>query len=143
MTLYTLNGSYPAPIPERIRLSDGSTRSDSSTFDQDEIQDAGYVEVPNPPVASYPNKLNWNSETLEWEVIPPSTNETDKKRYEIQMLCKQLLEETDYKVIKSIETEEPLTAEMKQYRQELRNIYNGVNEIQDVWNFVLPVKPAD
>ena len=30
--LYSYNGEYPTDIPERIRLSDGSTRTDSSTY---------------------------------------------------------------------------------------------------------------
>ena len=43
--LYSYNGEYPTDIPERIRLSDGSTRTDSSTYTEEEIADAGYVYV--------------------------------------------------------------------------------------------------
>ena len=50
MPLYSYKTEYPTTkIPEMITLSDGSTRTDSSTFTSDELLDAGYVEVSNPP----------------------------------------------------------------------------------------------
>ena len=49
MTIYTLNGSVPGPIPFRIRLSTGGTRTDPTSFTAAEIADAGYVEAPEPP----------------------------------------------------------------------------------------------
>lgn len=47
--LYSHNNQPPTSLPERIRLSDGSTKTDSSTYTPDEIADAGYVAVSDPP----------------------------------------------------------------------------------------------
>lgn len=49
MTLYSFGGAYPAPLPFRIRLSDGRTRTDPSSFTAGEIADAGYVAAPDAP----------------------------------------------------------------------------------------------
>lgn len=66
MTLYTKNGSYPQPIPFRIRLSDGSTRTDPSSFTPEEIADAGYTAVSDMPVPNSVQKVSWNSQTSQW-----------------------------------------------------------------------------
>jgi hypothetical protein len=58
--LYTKDGLYPKPIPERIRLSDGSTRTDSSTFTPEEIADAGFTLAPDKPVITEYQHLSWN-----------------------------------------------------------------------------------
>lgn len=44
--LYSLDSRYPlhwSELPNRIRLSDGKTRTDRDTFTADELRDAGYV----------------------------------------------------------------------------------------------------
>lgn len=50
--LYSHNQQYPTKLPDRIRLSNGLTRTDSSTFTAEEIADAGYVEVSDAPEVS-------------------------------------------------------------------------------------------
>ena len=42
MTLYSNNGQRPAPLPFRITLPDGFTRTDPRTFTAEEIQSAGF-----------------------------------------------------------------------------------------------------
>lgn len=64
--LYSLNGKYPTPIPEKIRLSDGSTRTDSSTFTAEEIAAAGYVAVDPKPNFTYPYYVTWSG--TDWVV---------------------------------------------------------------------------
>ena len=49
MKFYTINGSTPAPLPFRLTMPDGSTRTDPSSFTPEEIADAGYVDAPAPP----------------------------------------------------------------------------------------------
>lgn len=66
--LYSLNNQYPKPLPFRIKLSDGRTRTDPSTFTDDEIADSGYVLVDNPPNITTNQVLSWSSETLSWNV---------------------------------------------------------------------------
>lgn len=57
--LYSKNGSYPAPIPFRIKLSDGRTRTDPTSFTTEEIADAGYIEVDDPPTVTNIEILKW------------------------------------------------------------------------------------
>lgn len=40
--LYSFNGAYPAPLPFRITLPNGFTRTDPLTFTEDEIGAAGF-----------------------------------------------------------------------------------------------------
>lgn len=49
MTLYSHNRATPAPLPFRIMMPDGFTRTDPSSFMPEEIASAGYVEAPDVP----------------------------------------------------------------------------------------------
>ena len=68
MALYSLNGNYPQPLPHRIKLSNGSTRTDVSTFLDWEIADAGYIAVENPPQINSNQILEWDMDNLSWVV---------------------------------------------------------------------------
>ena len=140
MSLYTKNGEFPTQLPSRIKLSDGRTRTDKTTFTAEEIADAGYVAVDNPPVADYPNKLEWVEGA--WTIRSPSEIETEYKFQQIQDMCKQLLQETDYKVIKAVETGVAIDAATASYRQELRDLYNNVNGV-DPWYVEMPTLPSE
>jgi hypothetical protein len=137
MTLYTKNGEYPKQLPHMIRLSDGTVRSDRSTFTSQEIADAGYVEVENPPTVDYPNKLDWDGENLQWVVRPPSDRELMERWDEIRRECERLLDKSDYKVVKALEAKVDPDPAYVAYRQELRDLYNNVNNV-DPWNVVWP-----
>ena len=67
MTLYSYKTQYPdSNIPERIRLSDGNTRTDSSTFTPEELIDAGYILVEDPTVYDEEtHKLIWSGTAFE------------------------------------------------------------------------------
>lgn len=56
MTLYSHNLNTPEPLPEKIVLSNGFTRTDPDTFTDAEIADAGYVAAPAMP--DYNNKTH-------------------------------------------------------------------------------------
>lgn len=66
--LYSHNSQYPRPIPFRIRLSNGQTRTDPTTFTEQEIADAGYIAVPDAPVITNTQVMVWNSTNLTWDV---------------------------------------------------------------------------
>lgn len=71
MTLYT-NGNTPAPLPFRIRLSDGRTRTDPTSFTPEEIADAGYEEAPEPPAYDPETEhLVWADGAWSVEALPP------------------------------------------------------------------------
>jgi len=60
MAIYSKNGAYPGPMPYRIRLSDGSTRTDPATFTPEEIADVGYTAVASKPFAGEYERVEWN-----------------------------------------------------------------------------------
>jgi hypothetical protein len=138
MTLYTKNGEYPNQLPHMIRLSNGFIRSDRSTFTAEEIVDAGYIQVEDPPSVEYPNVLDWDTQNLQWVVRAPNDNETQARWQFIQSECKLRLDQTDYKIIKALELSVEPEQAVVTYRQELRDLYNNINNI-DPWNFQWPV----
>ena len=82
MPLYTRAGSVPAPLPHRIILADGRSRTDPATFTAPEIADAGYVAAPAKPSfdpdAEY---LDWTGSDWAVESLPPpSSDEVDAER---------------------------------------------------------------
>jgi hypothetical protein len=58
--LYSFNGAYPAPIPFRITLPNGFTRTEPVTFTEAEIASAGFTGPYTEPA------YNPNTEQLEW-----------------------------------------------------------------------------
>jgi hypothetical protein len=135
MALYSFKGARPTQLPNRLKFEDGFTKTDKTTFTAEDIAAAGWIEVEDPPVVNYPNKLEWDGEN--WVVREPNENETKFKWINIKAECTRRLAETDYKVIKSIETGQELDPVMVQYRQELRDLYNNVNNV-DPWTVVYP-----
>ena len=77
MTLYSKDGSYPNQIPFRIKLSNGLTRTDPSTFTPEETADAGYIAVEDPPT-SIPD-----TQILEW--TGTNWNIRDKTEQELEL----------------------------------------------------------
>lgn len=138
MALYSYKGARPTQLPNRLKFADGTTRTDKSTFTEQEIIDAGWTLVDDPPVIEYPNKLEWDGSTLSWTIRPPNQSEVAFRWQEIQKECQRRLAETDYKVIKAVELGTSVDPIMVQYRQELRDLYNNVNNV-DPWVIVYPV----
>jgi hypothetical protein len=64
--LYSLNGNYPQPLPFRIRLPDGSTRTEPSTFTPEDIVSAGYVQVEDEPIPTDTQVVSWSPSTISW-----------------------------------------------------------------------------
>lgn len=133
--LYSYKGAYPTQLPNRIVLSDGTSRTDRATFTAEEIVDAGWVEVANPPEVTYPNKLYWSG--TQWVVRAPNNAETNYKRQEIRDWCLSKLAETDYKVIKAIESGVAVDPVYVTFRQQVRDLYNNVINIQP-WDVIYP-----
>ena len=74
--LYSLKGSYPTELPERIRLSDGTTRTDKDSFTYEDITDAGYVLAPEKPETDSPfSKVDWDGEN--WITVELTQEEKD------------------------------------------------------------------
>ena len=70
--LYSLHTERPAPLPHRIRMPDGFTRTDASTFTQEEIQAAGYSgPYTEPSYNSSTEQLLWVNGEYVIEALPP------------------------------------------------------------------------
>ena len=77
---YSYNGKHPIvwdEIPDRIRLSNGNTKTDKETFTEEDLKDAGYVFTD-----IYPN---YNDEThycywsgTEWIIAEIDFSEEEK-----------------------------------------------------------------
>ena len=142
MAQYSFKGAWPTRLPNRIKFSNGLTKTDKTTFTDQDLIDAGWIEVEDPPAATYPNKLEWNGETFEWSVRGPNESEIFQKRQEIQISCMTMLTETDYKVVKAMEIGEQLDSDYINYRQSLRDLYNDVMTM-DPFSVTLPTPPED
>ena len=139
MALYSLNGKYPQALPERIRLSNGQTRSDSSTFTAEEIADAGYVAVVEPSYDQTTHTLDWDGTNLtsrlyndaeiaaEWVGIRASR---DRILNQIDTMYGVTVDVDTYK---SAETTAKLSADQKATKQALRDITNQDNPFDISW----------
>lgn len=59
MTDYTKGGAVPAPLPFRIRLPDGRTRTNPASFTPEEIAGAGFVAVDPEPALGVNQVVTW------------------------------------------------------------------------------------
>jgi len=70
--LYSLRNQRPAPLPQRIRMPDGFTRTDSSTYTQEEIQAAGFTgPYTEPSYNPSTEQLLWVNGEYVIEELPP------------------------------------------------------------------------
>jgi len=135
--LYSYKGNYPEVLPNRIRLSNGETRTDSSTFTAEQIADAGYTQVDDQPEYNpSTQKMQWSYENANWEVLNIDSNELDRielKNWEsIREERDSLLEESDIYVIKELENDNVVSNNLKNYRENLRNIPQTYSTTTDV-----------
>lgn len=70
--LYSIRNQRPAPLPFRIRLSNGFTRTERASFTAEEIADAGYVGPYNEPAYNAATEqLLWVDGAYVIEELPP------------------------------------------------------------------------
>ena len=144
MPLYSYKTEYPSSeIPERIRLSDGSVRTDSSSFTSDELVDAGYVEVSNPPDFNQEtHKLVWSG--TEWQTIPLTESEisirNNQRWQEIRETRDAKIKEVEWRVMRNLsETRQGLDttdniSDLDTYIQALRDITSTTtNPLEVSW----------
>jgi L-cysteine desulfidase len=139
--LYSYKNQYPIDyenIPDRIRLSNGSTRTDKSTYTTEELIDAGYISVDDPPEVDLFQRLVWNGNS--WVVETLSDEERNivliNQWNIVRAERNRLLKETDWMMMKYSENNDPLSTVLAQYRQQLRDIPETQT---DPFNIVWPV----
>jgi len=70
--LYSIRNERPAPLPFRIRLSNGFTRTEPASFTAEEITDAGYVgPYTEPAYNAATEQLLWRDGEYVIEALPP------------------------------------------------------------------------
>ena len=141
--LYSHNNNYPEPLPERIRLSDGSTRTDSSTFTAEELADAGYVAVGEyPSFDGDTQKVTWDGSS--WQVVALTESEISAIQKElwdeVRHHRKIKMEEVEWRIFRNLsETRIGITTttddlgELDAYMQALRDITNSSDPSSITW----------
>lgn len=104
--LYSHQGSEPASLPLRVRLEDGSTRTDSSTFTAEELTAWGY-EGPyaRPEYDESTQLLTWDPDSKSFLVLdkPEEPAPVAATTYPNYRLFQQLLyESAAYNTVKSV-----------------------------------------
>jgi hypothetical protein len=121
--LYSYNGRYPKELPNRIRLSDGSTRTDRTTFTAEEIVDAGYVEVQDKPTCEVYEYIVWQDG--QWNIIDDTENYNRQLEYKeankVRTERDYLISQADILINKAEDNEQDASA-LRQYRQALRDV---------------------
>lgn len=116
---YNKISGYLGELPERVILPSGLTRTDPSSYTDEELEEWGYILLQNKPDVDIDEYVSFNTETYEWEVLnkplEPQWDEVRKKRNE-------LLAETDWYVIRFVERGIPIPDVVTTYRKALRDI---------------------
>ena len=141
MTLYSFRGQYPSTIPFRIRLPNGSTRTDPNTFTPDDIIAAGYTAVSDPPIPTPTQVLGWNSDTISWFIRDKTPEELQAEINAqwnvIRAERNSLLSASDWTQL----PDSPLTIEQKQSWAEYRQSLRDVTLQSDPFNITWPIAP--
>ena len=152
---YSINKELPiSNLPHRIRLSNGLTKTDITTFTDSDLVSAGITTVADTP--SYnanTHKLVWNREITEWDVIELSTDELSSlianKWTQVRERRDLLLNRVDQRVLRyqseervGITTHTDNISDLDTYMQQLREIPR-TNSDSDPDSIVWPVIPGD
>jgi len=128
-------------IPDRIRLSNGLTRTDRSTFTQEELESAGYLLV-DPPLNTYDNqKLTWNGSA--WQIVEYTEEEIDERTRilwaDIRSTRDSLLNQLDWRFLRyhsqvrlGIQPIDNIE-DLDNYAQALRDITNQEDPLNITW----------
>lgn len=135
--LYSYQGEQPQHLPDRIRLSDGTTRNDVSFYTQEEIESAGFTGPYSlPEYDEEYQRLLWDSENLTFVIEDISDEELWEK---IRIERNRQLAESDWTMVGDVPGQINLP-EWTKYRQRLRDIPSYYSSPKEV---VFPIKPSD
>jgi hypothetical protein len=124
MTLYSYKSQYPKPLPYRITLSDGRTRTDPYSFTTQEIEDAGYTLAPDKPIVNDWENLNWTGAS--WAV---SDKPVDQLKAEKEQQINSLREQRIYsqKTV-VLSTGQTIPVDVRQGKPDIQNLTNIVQK---------------
>lgn len=124
MKLYSHNSQYPKSIPFRIRLSDGTTRTNPSSFTVQEIENAGYVLAPEKPSANPWQNLTWTGDSWAVSDKPPDQLKAEKEQ-QINSLREQLIYSQKTVVLSTGQT---IPVDVRQGKPDIQNLTNIVQK---------------
>jgi hypothetical protein len=143
---YSYNNQTPiSSLPNRIRLANGLTRTDNTTFTEDEIISAGYAIITQEkPIPSRFEKVEWTG--TEW-VLSEMTDAEKEVVLEIQWKSirvnrNRLIEELDWRLqryLSEVRLDLPTTDDIKLidiYAQQLRDITKQEDPFNIVWPYM-------
>ena len=135
--LYSYNGEEPKPLPNRIRLNDGTTRTDVSSFTSDMLISLGYVgPITKPSYSESIESIVWNSDNISYEI----TNFDNE--YYLNKLRKDIilyLGHCDW----TVASDSPLSDSLKSEWETYRTLLNGLESAtDDRQNPTWPTAPA-
>lgn len=133
--LYSYKGQEPAPLPDKILLSDGRKRTDISSFTAKEIKDAGFTgPYVRPEFDEEYQRVSWDSDNLSFVVEDISEEELWER---IRKERNRLLSECDWTM--AADAPEDLNyREWEMYRQRLRDLPSFYAHPKDV---IFPISP--
>lgn len=143
---YSYNTQAPIiSLPNRIRLADGSTRTDNRTFTEDEIISAGYAIITQEkPIPSNFQKVEWTG--TKW-VLLEMTDAEKQEVLEIQwksirVVRDQQIQELDWRIqryLSEVRLGLPKTDDIQlldTYVQQLRDITKQEDPFNIVWPYM-------
>jgi hypothetical protein len=137
--LYSYQGQEPQPLPSTITLSNGISRTDISSYTDEEILDAGFTgPYVLPEYDREYQRLLWNSETLSFVLEDISDEELWQK---IRERRNNLLAESDWIMICDIPGDKDINLpEWTLYRHKLRNLPETTSNPKEI---IWPLKPNE
>ena len=147
LNMYSYNNEYPIKdLPHRIRLSNGMTKTDSTTFTEEDITYAGYRYVEEPPsYDSLRERLEWTIEDGigKWN-ITQLTNE--HKWQEIRNQRDKIMNDFEWRILRynrEISLREfigatyPITDNIRELHLYMQSLAD-ITKQEDPWNIVWP-----
>jgi len=155
---YTCNRKYPTLLPNRIRMNDGSTKTNRETFTEEDLSNAGWTIAPDLPTidnnykcyvysstemyGNLPQKIVWNYSTGQWQIVEKNEQEIQEEWARIRKYRNQLLQDIQTKFdryedeISSESTPTDDIVALDTYAQALRNIPQ--QDVESPWHIVWP-----
>ncbi len=141
--LYSFSGQEPKELPDRIRLPGGYTKTDRTTFSEQDLIDAGYIgPFEKPEYDPQKQELIWDSESLSYTIndfpVPPEPTEEDHWR-NLRGWRNTLLSGTDWIFMPDVDISEEKKEEWVAYRKLLRDLPENT---EDPTNVTWPIEPT-
>lgn len=125
--LYSYQGNYPQSLPDRIRLSNGFTKTDKSTFTESDIADAGFILVSEKPIVDESvYRVDWNRATIKWDIVELSADEKlnrlNLEWSKVREKRNDVLNNLDKLAIRQLEVRGKVDSSLLEYKQKLRDL---------------------